>query len=224
MILTLTTSQRQGRLRERGVAKETGGKPASRGTRTPSKAGHPGRVVLTRGVGVPLQGHIAGKSSSNQRHPAVAKPSLLLLGVPHVQLRGLVPADGGECVGDDRWAMGLPPMVVDSLRVVGVTLSQPETDPPLLVDSDAVPSQADSAQRLEMVAGRNPKIRKRLRAIQHEELAEGSTLKIQRQPAHRLSAKQHLGVASPLQRRARPRRLDCRTGTAGAKPDPLRHG
>jgi hypothetical protein len=71
-------------------------------------------------------------------------------------------------------------MVVDNLNVVGVTLSPPETDPPLLVDSDAVLSQAASAQRLDVVAGRNPKILKRLRAIQHEKLAESSALKIQR--------------------------------------------
>ena len=66
-------------------------------------------------------------------------------------------------------------MVVDNLDVVGVTLSPPKTDPPLLVDSDAVLSQAASAQRLEVVAGRNPKILKRLRAIQHEKLRKGGS-------------------------------------------------
>jgi len=49
-------------------------------------------------------------------------------------------------------------MVIDNLYVKGVTITPPETDPPLLVDSDAALAPAIAFQSLELVRAWNRKV------------------------------------------------------------------
>jgi hypothetical protein len=46
-------------------------------------------------------------------------------------------------------------MVIDDLDVQGVTVTPPETDPPLLVDPDAVLALSIALQSLELIRGWN---------------------------------------------------------------------
>ena len=57
-------------------------------------------------------------------------------------------------------------MVIHDLHVVGVIVLPAETDPPLIIDPDAVPVLAVACKRLEPVPGRHPEIPQRHCRIQ----------------------------------------------------------
>ncbi len=72
-------------------------------------------------------------------------------------------------------------MVVDDLYAIGMAIPPLETDPPLLVDSNAVPTVPIPLQRLKAVAGRNPQILDGTGVIEHSELAPGHYLQVSRE-------------------------------------------
>ena len=71
---------------------------------------------------------------------------------------------------------GFTSMVVDDLDITCVAVPPFETDPPLLIDANAVLSLPASRQRFKPVGRRNPQIINGGAAIQHPQLAEGNLL------------------------------------------------
>ena len=59
-------------------------------------------------------------------------------------------------------------VVVDDFYVPRISIDPAETDPPLIVDADAVLALAIALQRLECVTGRRAELLERLRSIQDE--------------------------------------------------------
>lgn len=57
-------------------------------------------------------------------------------------------------------------MIVDDLDVEGMTVTPPETDPPLLVDPDAVLTLTIAFQGLELIRARNRKVFQVSRRVQ----------------------------------------------------------
>jgi hypothetical protein len=55
-----------------------------------------------------------------------------------------------------------------------------KTDPPPLVDADAVLAAPLALQRFEPIAGRHPEIIQRSRLVQHTQLAQGGGLNLER--------------------------------------------
>jgi hypothetical protein len=62
-------------------------------------------------------------------------------------------------------------MIIDDLDVVGVTVFPPETDTPLVIDSDAILALSVSGQLLVPIPPGNPHIIQRLGGVQQQELA-----------------------------------------------------
>ena len=88
-------------------------------------------------------------------------------------------------------------MIVDDFRVIGVAIVPAETNPPLIIDPDAVLSQPVSAQRLQPVPrwhSRRIEIRSR---VNHPELAHGHAFSITGQLSHALPLEYLLSVLAP---------------------------
>lgn len=75
-------------------------------------------------------------------------------------------------------------MVVDDLDVPGFAIAPHETDPPLVVDANAVLSLSISAQCLQTIAGRHAQIRELLRGVEHKKLFPRTPLNLGRQTAN----------------------------------------
>jgi hypothetical protein len=86
-------------------------------------------------------------------------------------------------------------MVVDDLDIVCVSRSPAETDPPLLVDADAVLAGAISLELLKAVARRNPEVVEDRRSIEHAELSESDPLNVTVQLPHREALEETFGIA-----------------------------
>jgi hypothetical protein len=67
-------------------------------------------------------------------------------------------------------------VVVDQLDIFGASVSPFETDPPLLVDADAVQAGAVSFQFLESIAWRDLQVAEQLGSVENQELPEGNPL------------------------------------------------
>lgn len=67
-------------------------------------------------------------------------------------------------------------MVVRDFNFVGVAILPDETDPPLVIDSNAVLSLAVSAQRFESVAGRHRQVMQFLGCVEHGQLPQPDPL------------------------------------------------
>lgn len=63
-------------------------------------------------------------------------------------------------------------MVIGDLYLLGGAIVPDKTDPPLIVDPDAVLSFAVALERFEAVAGRRPQIQKPGCRVEHIELAQ----------------------------------------------------
>jgi hypothetical protein len=63
-----------------------------------------------------------------------------------------------------------------------IGISPPETDPPLIVDSNAVLTFPVSCQFFQPIAGRNSQILDRLRRIQHRQLPKSRFLYVLAKP------------------------------------------
>jgi hypothetical protein len=73
-------------------------------------------------------------------------------------------------------------VVVDDFDVIGVAAMPPETNSPLIVDTDAVPAFAIALQGFEPIGGRYAQIEKLMRGIQHPQFAACDLLDFSRQP------------------------------------------
>jgi len=84
-------------------------------------------------------------------------------------------------------------MIVDDLDVKGVTVTPPETDPPLLVDPDAVLALAIAFQSLELVRARNQKVFQVSSRVQLLQLHQRPLLNVSRKTLGELAAPDPLG-------------------------------
>jgi len=85
-------------------------------------------------------------------------------------------------------------MVIDNRHIVGVAVTPSETDPPLVVDADAVLPGSIAAQFLEAVSGRDAKIVESLRRVDRDELAKHRPPQLGREPANWLAGEEAFGV------------------------------
>jgi hypothetical protein len=67
-------------------------------------------------------------------------------------------------------------VVVDQLDIFGGSVGPLETDPPLLVDADAVRTGAVALQLLESIARGDPQIAENLGSVKDQQLPEGNPL------------------------------------------------
>jgi hypothetical protein len=87
-------------------------------------------------------------------------------------------------------------MIVDALDLVSVAGTPSKTDPPLVVNSNAVLALPIAGEFLESVSWRNAKISQRLRVVQHRELPTRDVLDAPK-PRAALAVKERLGVFAP---------------------------
>nr|WP_310778989.1 hypothetical protein [Candidatus Palauibacter scopulicola] len=85
-------------------------------------------------------------------------------------------------------------MVVDDLDVVRVSGAPEETDPPLLVDANAVLIGPIALQFLQPIARRHPEIRKINGRVEHPELSERASLNVRRQSRNGTALEEALGI------------------------------
>jgi hypothetical protein len=85
-------------------------------------------------------------------------------------------------------------MVVADLNVVRVAVTPPETDAPLIVDSDAVLPSTVASEPLETVSRWYTKVFQRLRGIQNQQLPVGSSLYVRWQPPTPLPLEDSTGL------------------------------
>jgi hypothetical protein len=78
-------------------------------------------------------------------------------------------------------------MIIDDFDIPGFAISPHQTDPPLIVDSNAALTLAVAVQRFQTVAGRSPQISKLLRCVDCKKLSAGSPLNLRRQIADGVS-------------------------------------
>jgi hypothetical protein len=79
-------------------------------------------------------------------------------------------------------------MVINHFNIVGVAINPPETDPPLLVDSDTELSGPITGKLLQTIVGRDSKILENPGIVQHPELPPSPILDIRWQTLSLLAA------------------------------------
>lgn len=85
-------------------------------------------------------------------------------------------------------------MVVHDFHVVGIAIVEPEADPPLAVDPDAVETIPVTAESLESIPRRGPQILERTRVVDHPQLAECGSLDVRGQPVRGTTMEEPLRV------------------------------
>ena len=88
-------------------------------------------------------------------------------------------------------------MIVDDLHVVGVPAVPPETDPPPLVDPDAVLSRPLARKFLEPVPWWDTQVTECSGGIKDHELPQGCAVQATRKVAHSLALEDLLGGFVP---------------------------
>ena len=86
-------------------------------------------------------------------------------------------------------------MVADEFHVRGIRAGPAKTDPPLVVDPNAVLPGAIAFELLQPVAGRHSKVIECFRGIQSDEFPEHRPSEIGRKAPYGLAAKEPLGIA-----------------------------
>ena len=86
-------------------------------------------------------------------------------------------------------------MVVNDLNPFWTSVAPPEADTPLIIDSDAVLSCSITAQMLEPVARRNPKILETTRGVNLPQLAQHNASDARVEGRDSLPRKQALSLA-----------------------------
>lgn len=74
-------------------------------------------------------------------------------------------------------------MIVDDLHVMRLIADPAETDPPLVVDANAMLSEAIGRELLQMVRGRNSEVGEACCGVQDEQLSKNDSMKVRRQPS-----------------------------------------
>ena len=88
-------------------------------------------------------------------------------------------------------------MVVNDLNPFWTSVAPPEANTPLIIDSDTVLARTISAQTLEPVARRNPKILETTRSVDLTQLAQRDASDARVEGRNRLPRKQPLGLTIP---------------------------
>jgi hypothetical protein len=88
-------------------------------------------------------------------------------------------------------------MVIHDLDLVGISFTPFEADAPLVVDPDAVLARAITAEFLEPIPRRDPKVLELVGRIQDQELTEGTALECGGPPAHRFAQEDAVGIPVP---------------------------
>ena len=86
-------------------------------------------------------------------------------------------------------------MVVNDLNPFWTSVAPPKADTPLIIDSDTVLSCSITAQMLEPVARRNPKILQTTRGVNLPQLAQRNASDARVEGRNRLPRKQPLSLA-----------------------------
>ncbi len=75
-------------------------------------------------------------------------------------------------------------MIVNNLNVPCFAIAPHKTDPPLIVNANAVLTLAVAVQRLQTIAGRHTQIVELLCRVDHKQLRAGAPLNLRRQIAN----------------------------------------
>ena len=86
-------------------------------------------------------------------------------------------------------------MIVRDFDVVGVAVTPPKTDPPLIVDTDAVLPDAIPGEFLQSVAWRNPEVGELFRGVHEQEFPERRSLQSHRPAPGSFAAEYSFRVA-----------------------------
>ncbi|HKV54423.1 MAG TPA: hypothetical protein VJN94_07245 [Candidatus Binataceae bacterium] len=87
-------------------------------------------------------------------------------------------------------------VIIDDLDFVRVAITPDKTDPPLVVDSNAVPALPIADEFLEPVSRRNAEILQRLCVVEHREFATSDVLDVPKSRAA-VTVKERFGVLTP---------------------------
>lgn len=88
-------------------------------------------------------------------------------------------------------------MIVDNLDLVGMAVLPHETDPPLVIDPDAMLPLSVTSQCLESIAWRHPQVLKQRRSVQLSQFPEGYSLDVRRNRLGPLTSEELLGFRVP---------------------------
>ena len=88
-------------------------------------------------------------------------------------------------------------MVVNDLNPFWTSVAPPKADTPLIIDSDTVLPRTITAQTLEPIARRNPKILQTTRSVDLTQLAQRDASDAWVEGRNRLPRKQPLGLTIP---------------------------
>jgi len=88
-------------------------------------------------------------------------------------------------------------VVVNDLNPFWTSIAPPKADTPLIIDSDTVLPRTITAQTLEPVARRNPKILQTTRSVDLTQLAQRDASDAWVEGRNRLPRKQPLGLTIP---------------------------
>jgi hypothetical protein len=87
-------------------------------------------------------------------------------------------------------------MVVHHFDLVGVPVFPAETDPPLIVHTNAVLSRPVTLEFLEPISGRYPQVLELLGGVDQPQLAQHEPVKVCREPPNGFAAEEPLGIAT----------------------------
>jgi hypothetical protein len=73
-------------------------------------------------------------------------------------------------------------MKIHNFDLMGVTVAPHKTDPPLIIDADAVLTSTIAMEHFQPLAGRRTQVRQLDRGIEHVELPQGRALDIRPEP------------------------------------------
>lgn len=83
-------------------------------------------------------------------------------------------------------------MIIDDLNIEGVAVFPAKTDPPLIIDANAMLAGPIAFELLQPVARWNPEILESLGSIDEPQLAKHRPVQLGREPAHTLALKDTL--------------------------------
>jgi hypothetical protein len=85
-------------------------------------------------------------------------------------------------------------VIVRHFNIVGVAILPAEADAPLIVDTNAVLTDAIARQSFQPIGGRNPQIVQALSSVELDQFAPRDTVQVGRKVAQELALKEPLSV------------------------------